>query len=56
MLLNESLKRPEKLLLVVLLLIWRVLIGFLMTTSFVPDEYYQVVEPAYRTVFGKGIM
>lgn len=28
----------------------------LCATSFVPDEYYQSVEPAYRQVFGQGMM
>ena len=27
-----------------------------LSTSFVPDEYYQYVEPAYRLVYGIGIL
>ncbi len=30
---------------------------FLLTrTNFVPDEYYQTLEPAFKNVFDKGIM
>ena len=34
------------------LLICRVVIALLLRTSFVPDEYYQSTDPAYRLVFG----
>jgi len=36
------------------LLLCRVVIALLLRTSFVPDEYYQGTEPAYRLVYGGG--
>jgi GPI mannosyltransferase 3 len=37
-------------------LLFRLSCALLICTSFVPDEYYQGVEPAYRSVYGKGIV
>lgn len=38
-----------------LIIVYRLSLAVLTITTYLPDEYYQTIEPSYRIVFGKGI-
>jgi hypothetical protein len=53
-LLNKNNSTIDSVLLVISI-VYRLLILFLIKTTFVPDEYYQYVEPSYELVYGQSI-
>jgi len=40
----------------VFLLLFNILIALSIETNYLPDEYYQYVEPSYNLVFGHGVL